>query len=173
MQLDNNLIADIYFCILLSILAPMSLVTTWQVSQLMFAESNYKYFKRMKLCDLTDIQILSFVRILVKKRLWFVAIKLLESRSRINTEHLHRYFNATGFLYHSMYQYDLARVYYIKAVRIKSSYTIALQNLARVYEIQKKYNLAASTYNTVLNYDSSNKTARFGVSRMNNRDSRI
>jgi len=55
-----------------------------------------------------------------------------------------------------MDQHNLAILYYLKALSSQEDYIIALQNLAKVYEKKKNYDLASSTFKKILKYDEFN-----------------
>nr|YP_009589075.1 conserved hypothetical plastid protein [Corallina ferreyrae]QBL75591.1 conserved hypothetical plastid protein [Corallina ferreyrae] len=107
------------------------------------------------------------------KRLWFQSLKLLESVKEVDLEYRHQYFNTVGFIYYNMKDYDLAKKYYIEAISIKNNYLVALQNLAKVYELQNNYVSAIESYNSILSYEPDNRIANLKVTRLKNRDSRI
>lgn len=173
MLLNNNLISDIYFSILLIILIFLSLIITYQIVKLIFLEVNYLSFKYEKYVYLTEDQIFEFAHFLIKKKMWFKAVKLLESGSLKKIEENAKYCNVVGFLYYNMKIYNLAKKYYIKALNINPSYIIALSNLARIYNLQNKKDLALNTYKDILIYDPDNEMARVNIAKLINRDSRI
>ena len=86
-------------------------------------------------------------------------MNLMESKKNIASENIHKYFNSIGYLYDSMHKYNLAILYYLKALSFKDNYVLALQNLAKVYEKKKQCTLALSTYQSILKYDKSNLLA--------------
>lgn len=137
MELDYNWISNIYCCILLIILIPSSLIVTWQVIQIILLESAYRNFENQPLYSLADEKKMGFVKILLKKQLWFTAIRILELEVNIGIQHRYKYFNAIGFIYCNIHQYNLAKKYYLDAIEIKDDYMIAVQNLAQLYEKQK------------------------------------
>lgn len=118
----------------------------------------YKLKQESVVMHATD-QLLDFLSILVRKKLWFDAIKIMETNYAFEGLSSHQYLNALGFIYYNMRQYELAKFYYIEALKIQENYVVALQNLARVYEITKNAALVASTYKSILRYDPSNKIA--------------
>jgi tetratricopeptide (TPR) repeat protein len=68
-------------------------------------------------------------------------------------------YNTLGFTYFKLKQYEYAKYYYLQAIKLLPDYTLALTNLALIYEINKMYLEAYSTYSTVLSYDYKNKIA--------------
>jgi tetratricopeptide (TPR) repeat protein len=68
-------------------------------------------------------------------------------------------YNTLGSTYFKLKQYEYAKYYYLQAIKLLPDYTLALTNLGLIYEINKKYLEAYSTYSTVLNYDQNNKVA--------------
>nr|YP_007878159.1 conserved hypothetical plastid protein [Calliarthron tuberculosum]AGA63770.1 conserved hypothetical plastid protein [Calliarthron tuberculosum] len=164
---------NLYFILLVIFLMPFSLIMTWQILQLILLESNYFKLCKKKTIDLSIDQLFVFVKILIKKRLWFKSLKLLESLEDVDLSYRHKYFNIFGFIYYKIEQYNLAKKYYLKSLYLKNNYLVALQNLAKVHELQKDYSLALKVYNSILSYDSNNKLANIKVARLKSRDSRI
>ena len=58
--------------------------------------------------------------------------------------------NKTGIAYHQLLQLDSARKYYDQAVRLKSDYPEAINNLGTVYYAKKSYRRAISYYRRAL-----------------------
>jgi len=58
--------------------------------------------------------------------------------------------NKTGIAYHQLLQLDNARKYYDQAVRLKSDYPEAINNLGTVYYAKKSYRRAISYYRRAL-----------------------
>src|SRR5579885_2101636 len=58
--------------------------------------------------------------------------------------------NKTGIAYHQMLQFDTARRYYEKAIKLNPKYAEALNNLGTIYYANKKYRRATSYYRRAL-----------------------
>lgn len=172
-MLDNSLIPDLYFILLLFFLIPFSFFVTSQLIQLISLENHYRQVFKQKSKYYLSEYFIFVVKILVEKRLWFVSIHFLESIASSDLKDSHRYFNIMGFIYYKMGEYNLAKEYYLKAISVKNDYILGLQNLAKVYEVEKAYDLALITYNSILSYDPENLLAQANVSELNSRDSRI
>lgn len=158
--LENDLISGAYFVIILIILFTLSIVISAQYFSLITSEFYLRQFNMDNHVNSSIDQLLFIVKALIAKRLWFKAIQLMEVRFSVSEEMIYKYFNAIGFIYDKMHEYDLAQAYYLKAIDAKSDYVVALQNLAQVYIKKKFYSLALSTYRTVLIYDKENKVAQ-------------
>ena len=129
----------IYFLVLLIFLALYSFFVTFQLYKLIKVESFFKknVLNNIDLCNMDQFFIT--LKLLSYKKLWFTSILLVERQKRISKGYIHRYFNAVGFVYYNMQEYDLAKLYYLKSLNEKNNYLVALSNLARVYEKKNKY----------------------------------
>lgn len=172
-QLSNSYVPNLYFIVLILFLIPLSFLVTIQLVQLILLESRYRQFSNYEDKYSLACDYLFIVKILVAKRLWFSSIQLLEHINHTNLKDSHLYFNIFGFIYYKIGEYNLAKEYYIKAVAIKNNYLLGLQNLAKVYEIEKSYDLALMTYTSILSYDPENVLAQASLIRLKSRDSRI
>lgn len=144
---------------MLVFLFPLCIVLTFQLFTMLVREFSFYLLSYKKEVDYSFNELFVLLKILVNKKLWFKSIKLLERQKGLVKENMHQYFNSMGFIYYNMKQYNLAQLYYLKAVNFKKDYLVALQNLAKVYDKQKKYVLAISTYESILLYDKDNKVA--------------
>lgn len=75
--------------------------------------------------------------------------------------------NALGFALAAQNNYSGAIRHYRAALRAKSDYPVALNNLAFALEKQQKADEARATYEKVLELDSSNSTAQKRLKRLN------
>lgn len=164
----------IYCMILFIFLFPLFIVITLQLVYIISIENQFNKLSHKNLTgglDGDDIFVLA--QICTKKKLWFSSIKILESKSMGNLNFNSQYFNMIGFSYYSMKQYSLAKAYYLKALDLREDYLIALQNLAKIYELTKQFSLALETYNAILFYYPDNSFAVKNIEKIRNRDSRI
>ena len=69
-------------------------------------------------------------------------------------------YNALGFSYFAQEQYDLAIRHYKEALQIAPDYVTALNNLGHSYERKQLTTQALEAYETALEQDPKNKTAR-------------
>jgi len=67
--------------------------------------------------------------------------------------------NKTGIAYHQMIQLDSARKAYEQALKLKSDYVEAMNNIGTVYYAKKNYRRAISWYNKALKLSSSQPRA--------------
>ena len=157
--LYSSLLPNVYFLLILIFLFPLSLVITSQLFKIVLREVNLCILYEDNKANYTFNELFVLLKAFINKRLWFKSLELLEENHNILVGNMHQYFNAIGFIYYNMSQYNLAQLYYLKAVNLKEDYLIALQNLARLYHQQKKYMLAVSTYKSILLYDKHNLVA--------------
>lgn len=158
LSLENSTIPYIYFILILLFLIPFSFLVSLQLFQLIKFELYLNDLKQIDSDDYSVEQLFNLLTILVKKKLWLTSINLMESKNNIPNKNIHQYFNSIGYLYDSMSKYNLAILYYLKALSFKDNYIVALQNLAKVYE-KKNSSLAFSTYKDILKYDEFNLLA--------------
>lgn len=173
-EVDAEFIPSIYFIVLLVFLFPVSIIITFQLAQIANLDYQFNILNRKEVDkNLNEDDAFTLARICVKKRLWLSSIKVLESKRIPDTDSKSKYFNAIGFSYYSMKQYDLAKTYYLKSLSCKKDYLIALQNLGKIYELTNNLSLALETYSSILFYDPDNLLASKSIVRLKNRDSRI
>lgn len=171
-EISTDFIPSIYCIILLIFLFPLFILITFQLIQIVNIENQFKKLSQKNLTGyLNNNDVFILAQVCMKKKLWLSSIKILESKSVDNIDP--KYFNMIGFSYYSMKQYNLAKVYYLKALDLRKDYLVALQNLAKVYELTKEFSLALQTYSIVLSYDPDNSAAVKSIEKIRNRDSRI
>nr|YP_010728569.1 hypothetical protein P6G74_pgp003 [Phymatolithon calcareum]WEA76924.1 hypothetical protein [Phymatolithon calcareum] len=173
-QIDNAVMPSIYLIILLVFLLPVFIIITFQLVQIANLDYQFKILNQKDIAkNLNNDDIFTLVKICTKKRLWLSSIKLLETKCIMDTDSKFKYFNAIGFSYYSMKQYDLAKTYYLKSLSYKKDYLIALQNLGKTYEITNDFSLALETYRSIVFYYPGNLLANKNILKLKNRDSRI
>lgn len=69
-------------------------------------------------------------------------------------------YNALGYAYFGQEQFDMAIRNYKEALKCKSDYLVAMNNLAHAYERKKLVKQALDTYDQVLSQDPKNDTAK-------------
>lgn len=161
MRFNLGLIPNVYLLILLVVLVFMTVVITKQVVNIFGAD--YKYFRlryqsRSLLID--SKQYLIFSQILVLKKLWFEAIQFLELSSLEMQDQDAYCLNTFGFIYESLGDYSLAEKYYLDATLSTSCYLVALRNLAHIYIMNQKEDLAYLVYVKILSCDPDNMFAK-------------
>nr|YP_009541955.1 hypothetical protein [Neogoniolithon spectabile]AYR06164.1 hypothetical protein [Neogoniolithon spectabile] len=156
---------NIYLLVLFVILFPLAFLVTWQILNMVYIEYIYLSLQKKYIADsLSSIEYLNFIKVLVIKKLWFDAIRFLELRPYMNKECLSRCLNTLGFIYESITEYGLAEQYYFEAVNSKSCYLVAMQNLAKIYDLKKKNHLAIAIYKYILRCDPKNVIAKRRIS---------
>ncbi|MGR3277163.1 hypothetical protein HRE53_18040 [Acaryochloris sp. 'Moss Beach'] len=82
------------------------------------------------------------------------------SESNPTIEPLAPLYNALGYAYFGQEQFDLAIRNYKEALKCKTDYLVAMNNLAHAYERKKLMRQALDTYDEVLSRDPKNDTAK-------------
>ena len=150
---------NLYFILMLVILLFFGVFITIQLFNISIAERLLFKSKQTCISSVQTKELFNLVKILILKKLWFTSIKLLEAHKVLSKDQMHKYFNIFGFIYYQMRQYDLAQLYYLKAIKVKSDYVVALQNLLKIYEKKKNQILIDITCTTILRYDVNNHIA--------------
>lgn len=156
----DELISFVYLVLLLLFLLPLSILIAYQSFNIVKLELCLTQLRASTSVDPAPADLFVAVKILIHKRLWFQAITLIESKYAMPKEAIHQYYNAVGFIYDNMCQYDLAQAYYVKSISINKRYITALQNLVKLYFKKRHYSLVLSTCNLILTYDKDNKVAQ-------------
>jgi len=150
----------LYFALVLLFLIPFSCFIVFQLFHLTIVEIEFYQLKSKDIFACTDSEELRLLHIMARKHAWLDAIKLIELRKTVDGISLCQSMNALGFIYYSMRKYDLAKFYYIEALKMKSNYIVAMQNLVKVYEATKQSRLMKLVCQSILKHDSGNKIAR-------------
>ena len=124
----------IYVLILLTFLFSYTFLITLQLYKAIILEWSFRKLQSINKSYYSISQLLSVLQILLRKKLWFDALQLIESSTNVPLESEHQYFNAVGFIYHRMKSYNLAKLYYLKSLNKKADYLSALNNLMQIYE---------------------------------------
>ncbi len=85
---------------------------------------------------------------------------LEETETNPVAEPLAPLYNALGYAYFGQEQFDMAIRNYKEAMKCKSDYLVAMNNLAHAYERKKLVKQALDTYDQVLSQDPKNDTAQ-------------
>lgn len=149
----------LYFAFLLLFLLPFSCFIVFQLFQLISIEIEFYQLKNKSVFACTDNEVVRLLHIMTRKKVWLDAIRLIELRKAVDDIGSYQLMNALGFIYYSMRKYDLAKFYYIEALRGKNNYIIALQNLAKVYKVTKQSRLLKLTCQSILKYEPDNQIA--------------
>ena len=117
----NQLMPYVYLLCLLVFLVFFSFLLTLRLLQvvkleLRFYQLNAKDARNYCIDDLFD-----FLKISMRKRLWFSSVRLIESVNVLPKGNVDRYFNAIGYLYYNMRKHDLAKFYCSQVLSIKET----------------------------------------------------
>ena len=158
-HLQNIFLPNVYFLFILILLLLLFFLITFQLWKIIIREISFYFLNKKRQTEYSIDELFILLKILINKKLWFQSIKLMEANKNIQVKNMHRYCNFIGLIYYNMKQYGLAQAYYLKAINLKKDYVIALQNLAKLYDKQKQYDLAVSIYKSILIYDKYNVVA--------------
>jgi tetratricopeptide (TPR) repeat protein len=86
--------------------------------------------------------------------------KALKAEKKLPVENEALIHNAMGYAYFAQEQYDIAIRKYKEALKLYPEYVTALNNLGNVYEKKQLIVQAVEAYETVLQYEPNNKTAK-------------
>ncbi|BDA70303.1 TPR repeat-containing protein [Rivularia sp. IAM M-261] len=99
-----------------------------------------------------------------EKKLYSQAISLFQKALKTAEEEgedtVAPIYNGLGFVYFAQEQYDLAIRQYKEAIKFKSDYVVAYNNLAHAYERKKLTAQALEMYEQALTYDAKNTVAK-------------
>ena len=164
----------IYFIVLYIFLLPFVILITIQMVKILVREYWLVILSRLQSSQsFTCDSMFNLARLYTLKKQWFACVRILELCLQISSQNEYVYFNALGFCYYNMGYYDLAKNYYMNAVDGKNNYTLALNNLAKVYITTENYDKALEIYKLILKYNPDCKRAKKNLKNLKNRDSRI
>ncbi|BAZ13037.1 hypothetical protein NIES4071_48710 [Calothrix sp. NIES-4071] len=99
-----------------------------------------------------------------EKKLYSQAISLFQKALKTaedeGEESVAPIYNGLGFVYFAQEQYDLAIRQYKEAIKAKSDYVVAYNNLAHAYERKKLTSQALEMYEQALKYNPNNTVAK-------------
>lgn len=101
--------------------------------------------------------------IFLQKKLYVRAAKVFEKTIKIKgvePENRALAFNALGYTFFAREQYDVAIRQYKEALKLNPAYTVAWNNLGKVYELKNLTVQALGAYNETLRIDSEDPIAR-------------
>lgn len=96
----------------------------------------------------------------LEKRLYQLAITQFKKALEISETEIPLVHNALGFAYFSIGQYDLAIRHYKAAVKVDQEYLTAWNNLGHAYEKKNLVREGLEAYESVLQFDPNNQTAK-------------
>jgi len=110
--------------------------------------------------------------IYLDKKLYSQAVQLFQKALKfkgLEPDNLALIYNALGFAYAALEQYDLAIRQYKQALKLQPEYVVALNNLGYSYEQKNLTAQALEAYETALKYEPNNQTAKLRGNSMRKR----
>jgi len=101
--------------------------------------------------------------IYLDKKLYSQAVQMFQRAlkfKKLSEENLALIYNALGFAYAALEQYDIAIRQYKEALKLQPDYVVALNNLGFSYEKKNLTSQALEAYETALQYEPNNQTAK-------------
>lgn len=162
--MDNNL-PLIYLSVLIAILLVSGFFVIRQIIKSRKIETTFNRLQNKLQKDKgTAQEYYELGSLFLDKKLYIQASKLLQKGLRekegIEPENQALIYNALGYAYFAQDQYELAIRHYKDAIKLYPAYTIALNNLANVYERKQQIAKAIETYDETLKVDPQNAIAK-------------
>jgi tetratricopeptide (TPR) repeat protein len=162
--MDSNL-AVIYLSVFVAILAFAGVSVLRQIFKTRRIESSFSKLRNKLTKEKgTTQEYYELGSIYSEKKLYSQAITLLQKALKTaeeeGEESIAPIYNGLGFVYFAQEQYDLAIRHYKEAIKLKSDYVVAYNNLAHAYERKKLTAPALEMYEEALKYDANNVTAK-------------
>lgn len=154
----------VYISILLGLLSFVAIFLFREIIRSRKTESRYsKLQNKLKKQKGTAQEYYELASIYLDKKLFVQAIELLKkslkAEDELEPENQALVYNALGFAYYSQEQYDLAIRNYKEATKLCPGYTVALNNLGKVYEKKQLVKQALECYQQTLQSEPKNKIA--------------
>lgn len=161
--MDNSL-GILYLSVLLGFLAIVAVIVIRQIFKTRQLENQLsKLQKKINSGKVDPQDYYELGSIYLNKKLYSQSIqmfqKALKSKDLAN-ENLALIYNALGFAYAALEQYDLAIRQYKEALKCQENYVIAWNNLGYSYERKNLTVQALEAYENALKYDPNNETAK-------------
>jgi tetratricopeptide (TPR) repeat protein len=161
----NNNLPLVYVSTLLIILIVAAIVILKEVIKTRFSENTFsKLQKKLKDTKGTAEDYYQLGSLYLDKKLFVQSINLFEkalkNKKELSIENEALIHNAMGFAYFAQEQYDIAIRKYKEALKLYPEYVVALNNLGNVYEKKQLIVQAVEAYETALQYEPNNKTAK-------------
>jgi tetratricopeptide (TPR) repeat protein len=155
----------VYVSTLLIILIVAAVVILKEVIQSRLSENTFsKLQKKLKNNKGTAEDYYQLGSLYLDKKLFVQSVNLFEkalkAEKELPTENEALIHNAMGFAYFAQEQYDIAIRKYKEALKLYPGYVTALNNLGNVYEKKQLVVQAVEAYETALQYEPNNKTAK-------------
>jgi tetratricopeptide (TPR) repeat protein len=170
----NDNLPVLYISILLGILAIVAVILLRQIIKTRKIENRFSVLQKKLTKERgTAEEYYELASIYLDKKLFVQAVQLLQKALKtgndLPSENKALVYNALGFAHFSQEQYDIAIRNYKEAIKLYPQYTIALNNLANVYEKKQLTVQALETYKETLNYDQNNRIAKKRVESLEKR----
>lgn len=155
----------VYISALLLILIVATVVVLKEVIKTRFSENTFsKLQNKIKDSKGTAEDYYQLGSLYLDKKLFVQSVNLfqkaLKADKNLPAENEALIHNAMGYAYFAQEQYDLAIRKYKEALKLYPEYVIALNNLGNVYEKKQLIAQAVEVYETALQHDPDNKTAK-------------
>lgn len=163
-----------YLIILSLLLIGICTIITTELARIFDREKSLCNLKKKLVHqNLNHNEILFLTNIYASKKLWFLCIKELENKLILSSENSAEYDYRIGSCYFNMRLYYIAKHYYLKTITITPSCTLALNKLAKIYEIHNEYDKAEIIHKRVSTDKIKNQITKEEFKSDNIRDSRI
>jgi tetratricopeptide (TPR) repeat protein len=155
----------VYLSVLLGLLAITAVFLLRQIFKTRKIETTFSRLqKKLQQQKGTALEYYELGSLLLDKKLFVQSInilqKALKAEGEIEPENKALIYNALGYAYFGQEQYELAIRNYKEALKLYPEYTIALNNLANVYERKQMMVKAIETYEETLKIDPNNAVAK-------------
>jgi len=170
----NDNLPVFYISILLGILTVVAIILLRQIIKTRKIENRFSTLQKKLTKERgTAEEYYELASIYLDKKLFVQAVQLLQKALKaggdIPPENKALVYNALGFAHFSQEQYDIAIRNYKEAIKLYPQYTVALNNLANVYEKKQLTAQALETYKETLNHDKKNIIAKKRVESLEKR----
>ncbi|HIK12313.1 MAG TPA: tetratricopeptide repeat protein [Oscillatoriaceae cyanobacterium M33_DOE_052] len=171
--MDNSFVLT-YISVLLGLLSIAAWFVFRQVIKTRRVESRLSQLQsKLKEKPGTAIEYYELGSIYLDKKLFAQAVELfkkaLKAKDLEGEENMALIYNALGFAYSALEQYDLAIRQYKEALKIQPEYVTALNNIGYAYERKNLASQALESYEEALKYDPKNATAKSRAESMRRR----
>lgn len=155
----------VYLSVLVTLLGVSAIFLVFQVFKTRKTETTFSRLqKKLQKEKGTAQEYYELGSLYLNKKLFVQAVNLmqkaLKAEQGIEAENKALIYNALGYAYFCQEQYEVAIRNYKEAIKLYPEYTIALNNLANVYERKQMAVKALETYDETLKIDPNNDIAK-------------
>ena len=169
----DNYLGIIYLSVLLGFLGIVGLFILRQIIKVRKIENQLsKLQKKISSKEGKPEEYYELGSIYLDKKLYSQAVQMFQKALKfddLEAENLALIYNALGFGYAALEQYDLAIRQYKQALKLQEEYVVAWNNLGYSYEQKNLARQALEAYETALKYEPNNETAKTRSSSMRKR----